>query len=185
MIRKGITIVEIIIVTSLVALISIVVLEVFTTHNRLYRNSFSQSQVQNNNLIAMSQITQVINQSSRVLVSQVINGNNYLTDNKTLALELPAFDAAGNQLVGFDYAAVYSDPLDPKKLMLIVQAAANSRRPTATKLLTNLLETVNFKYNSPEIVSANAVTVYLKIQEIVSGITNEATATSTVYLQNK
>ena len=183
--KKGFTILEIVVTIALTALIMIVIGNIFVSHNRVYRISQSQSDVQRDDSLALSRIKQLISETDKILANRTINGTAYTTGTTAIVLELPSFNASGSPIVGFDYAAIYVDMANPKKIYTDTQVTAGSKRPPGKKLLTDLNKTTIFRYNHTDPAQASAVTIYLKTSKIADVVNAESVASTTVYLQNK
>lgn len=185
--KTGFTLIEILVVVGLFGLLMLFATGIFLSHNSLYYAQRAEINAVGGARHALDDITDETREAVAVAASAVYQGTTYATDVDTLALRLPAVDAAGAPISGsYDYIIYYIDPANPKYLRKIAAPdAASSRRAEDKKLLTEYLNSLSFVYNDPTPANATRINVNLMTRDTSRLATRFITLTEDVYLRNK
>ncbi|MCL5783885.1 MAG: hypothetical protein M1142_00820 [Patescibacteria group bacterium] len=187
---KGMTLLEILIASSLALIVGALLLVILTNHSGVFykQNALVSEGVSLND--AMGQINDIIRQAAQVATGYPTTSPVYVSGSSALVVQMPAIDPSGDPLTNvYDYAVVAADSTYPNILRMQIFPNAQSTRPAINKVLTTLLQTVQFAYvdqNGNPIVPSGAVSVKTDLT-LLSGtgkITSQRTATSITTLRN-
>lgn len=132
----------------------------------------------------MQKISEIIEEANEVLSSHVINGTLYATSENSLVLRLPSVTSGGEIISGYyDYAAI-SIPSAPN-LIADIEPSGGSARPGGQLILSNLAQSLNFRYNSSISSEINTVEVFLEISKSAYGSDKTSILSTVAQLKNK
>lgn len=181
--NKGISIVEAIVVITLVSLISIVIMDLFITHGRIFNLNSAGSDFQLQGAEAVEAVGRVVRVADKALSSRTINSINYTASAGTLVLEIPSIDSTGKVISGkYDYAAVY---LLNNKIFVSQQADPASSRATLARALSDSVSRLQFIYDNSSYDSVSSVLVQLSMSKNISGKTKTLAIDKKFNLKNK
>jgi hypothetical protein len=185
----GFTLVETLIAASVALVAGIFLLSILINHSGVYykENAMVSGGLSLND--AVTDINNQIKQSSSVAVGYPEDTPTYVTSSNTLVLKLPTLRASGPTTDTFDYVVISIDSSNNKILRVRLFPDALSTRKAMNKVLTPLLDSLNFSYldKSGNIVaptSASSVGVALKVLAQTGSISSSRTSTTTTSLRN-
>jgi len=184
----AITLVEMLIVISILTIVSGILVAIFISGWRLFHQQSASTETQAQAKLATSVITKSIQQANKVPTSKTLDSISYTSSTNTLVLELPSLDTNQNIIEGaFDYEVFYKDPAAHTKLKLKRETSPASSRKSETKTIANLIENIEFTYNSPDnkIENTNRITVSVSAAQISYGKTQKTSLTGQAKLRNK
>lgn len=174
--------VETVIVISIFAIASLALIEIFLGHNDLFRLSRASVNTNAASRMIADRIVSSVREADQVLAAHDFSGVTYSSGPDTLVLRIKSVDASNDFISGaFDYIAYYLDPTDSRKLNEIIEASASSRRLSATRLLSEAVEGLNFVYDNPDYSLVTKVDLAIILAEDF----RQTSATSTVKVRAK
>jgi len=176
--QQGFTLTEILVVIFLVAIISLVVSNLFIGQNRIYRVETAELNITNDARNSLDDIDNYVRQASRTLAVY----STYNAGAQVLILQIQSVNAA-NQLVAgkYDHVVYY---LINNKLYRQVFPDATSVRAALTKLLASNVVSLTFTYNDPSIFSSTQVSTAITITESVGFQSRSISISSLSKLRN-
>lgn len=123
--------------------------------------------------------------ASTVVSRRVFGQTDFISSESTLILALPSIDQNNNPLAANDYAVIFRDPNDNKKLYLQIDADATSSRRDLTKLLSSLTNALQFSYNDTNPSKATVVETFVSLKKIFKDTAKEKSGRTTIFLRNK
>lgn len=113
----------------------------------------------------------------------------YTSGASTLVLKLPSYNESGVIANVYDYIVIAPDALKPKILRMQIFKDDLSQREEANKVLTTLVESVQFSYldkngNSVSPVSASSVGVTLKLLAKTGSVGSSRSSSTVINLRN-
>ncbi len=180
--KRAFTIIEVLVV---IAIFSIVMMAVLELYLNFYKTYAIQNAIINNSYSAgaiLNETANLVHQANTIVTSKVFSGSSYTTSSSTLILEIPSITSSGDVVSGkYDYAVMY---FASTSLYRMLSADAASSRTSGTKLLSNVVNSFSFTFNSGTPSLATRVIVDLITQSIVKQQTLQTHLTGTVYLRN-
>lgn len=176
--KKAFSLVEIVIVMSLLSVIALFLGYIFVSHYRLFNNVKSLVEVSSSNKLVLDElITQI--REGETIVSTCSGCGSFTTGSGTLILQLWPLDANETPFEptssNFDYVIYTQDPIKSTNLLKIIVPDATSTRTASTKIMASDISILNFTYNNADPTLANEVTV--NVQNSIQ-ITNRTQTTS-------
>lgn len=143
---KGFTLTETVIVAAIFLIVGTLLASILVNNTSLYnsQSSFVTSGLNLND--AMTEIETYIRQASSVVNGYPDVSPTYVTSNNTLILKIPSYNASGVIENIFDYVVITKDAAKNNLLMEHVFPDVSSDRKSQTKVLTNILQSVEFTY---------------------------------------
>lgn len=142
----GFTLLETVMAAGIALIVGTFLVAILVSHSGLF---YKQSSIVNEGLNlndAMREIENNIRQAVYVADGYPEGSPDYTTGVETLVLKLPALSETGVVDGIYDYAVVAKDSSEPKVVRLWVFPDPQSTRKASNLVLTNLLESVQFKF---------------------------------------
>lgn len=186
----GFTLIEIMLYGGLAAIIGGVLITSMVSSSGIFfgQNAAVNQGVTINNTI--TQITELIKQSSSIAANYVDGSTTYTTNASTLVLALPSIDATGSVIANtFDYAVISADGQKPYILRKRFFPNGLSSKTSADTVMVTSLSTILFEYldnssngTSPSV--ATRVRVSINLSEKAGYDDKVSSASATVNLKN-
>ncbi len=176
--QSGFTLIELVVVVALFAVCSVVLVDLFIGHNRLYRSETAELDITNDARQALDDVDGYVRQANRILATY----STYTAGPQVLILQIQSVNAS-NQLVPgtFDNVVFY---LSSENLYRQVFPNVASTRAAVTKKLASNVNSLVFTYNNADYAQVTEVTLDLTLQKS-AGLQNRAiTASSKARLRN-
>ena len=185
--KPGISIIEIVSVSAIVGLISILVASIYFAHFRLFSGQNNAIEVSSQNKIALSELTNQIKESESV-VSTCTNCGGDTTSSAVLVLRLWPLDASENPLdppdeSSYDYV-VYKRDENTRLIKKTVPGPSTSRQ-SQTKIIASQLSALSFTYDNGDPNLASEVTVQISTSGTSNGKTQTINQSDRAVLRNK
>lgn len=149
-------------VIGVMAIILVMVSEIFTVSYDIFIKQSARSENETGAVLAARAISEAARGADSIESSYVINGTTYTTSANVLVLKLPTIDASNNVVpASYDHMAIYRHSAQTTKIFADIDAAAGSKRIDGQKLMTANNTIMQFRYNDPDVASADRVQVYL------------------------
>lgn len=147
--EHGITLTEILITLSITAIVSTLLVSIFSQNNRLFYNQ--QTKVSHG--ISSNEVINQIDDGIRIAVSvdsqYPAQDPTYLTGSSTLILKLASIDGSGNIVNGtYDYLIFARDASISTILRKQIFPAVGSSRKSLNQVITNSLKSIQFNYQN-------------------------------------
>lgn len=158
-------------------------LSLFDWHNKVYYLEQAEVQATGSARTALSHMDKYIGQASTILASQDIGGTTYNSGATTVVLQIPAIDN-NNDIIATtsDYVVYY---VDGTQLFEVLQAGTNSIRKSATKQLSDSVNTLSFSYDNADYSQVRKVTVDLQTRAQARATQVNTHLTQTIFLRNR
>jgi prepilin-type N-terminal cleavage/methylation domain-containing protein len=168
----GFTLIEAVIVVALFAVCSVVLVDLFIGHNRLYKSETAALNITNDARLSLDDIDSYVRQANRTLSSY----STYTAGPQVLILQIQSVNSS-NQLVPgtFDDVVFY---LTGSNLFRQVFPNAASTRAAVTKKLASSVNSLVFTYNNANYSLVTQVQTDITIQEN-AGVQTRAITLST------
>jgi hypothetical protein len=167
---KGLTLVEILLLSGVGLIIGIFLVRIFVSQSGVFYSQTAQVSegINLNNIV--SEVESSIKQAAQVAVSYPEVSPLYTSGQTTLILKLPAYNSSGPISNVYDFIVVTKDQTNPKILQLKVFPDYQSERSNQNKILTTILDSVNFEYlnNNNEIVTPPSATKVKMVLSLLS-----------------
>ena len=181
---KGITLIEIIVVTAILIIATLIITTTFITLWRVSQMHLSSFEAKSQSSIALQKISELIEEAISVLPERVINSTSYATTENTLVLKLPSITSDGEIVpANFDYAAI--SIATSTKLIADIEPSAESARPRGQIILSNLAKNLNFRYNSSTSTEITTVEVFLEMDTSTYNLEKTSVLWTIAKLRNK
>jgi len=162
MMRRGYTLVEIIIVLGISTLILLAIVNLFIVFNTIYGYQQAFIATAGSNGTAMNALEAAILPADLVLASHDFSGIPYASGVTTLVLQLPAIDVSGNIITDTkDYVAFYTSS---GSLFRITAAGVGSVRVSGLKKLSTTLNSLTFTYDNADFAQVTNITADITTQ---------------------
>lgn len=169
--RSGLTIVELLISLSILAVILTIIFNVFISSSRFSSQELQRINVGENAVRSFSTVDSYLRQGKAV----VGTFSTYTTGGTTLILSLPALLAGGAlDPIKTDTGVLYFDQ-GSHQLKLLLAPDAASTRPAGTSTLAESIRDVYFRYNSDTPTNATVITVTIIASQTVGNRTFQQT----------
>lgn len=133
----------------------------------------------------IARIAKVTQESKQILANAVILGTTYTTSATELVLQVPSVNASGQLINGsFDTVAYRRNPSSTDQLLEITDGQTGSIRTDGTRIVSQFVTNLIFRYNNSTPTSATIVTVFIKTGSTVHGTPKESANQTTVKLRN-
>lgn len=188
--EKGITLTEILVTLAITAIVSTLLVSIFTKNNQLFYNQQTKVShgISSNEVI--NQIDDAIRGAISVEAQYPTLNPIFTSSSSTLILKLASIDSNGNVISGsYDYLVFSEDPTIVTILRRHVFPSAESSRTTANQVITTNLKSLEFNYqndskqnvNPPQ---ASLVTYTLSLQSQQGNAIVESSASGQTRLRN-
>lgn len=182
--QRGFTLPEVVIVIFLFAILLLALMNIFEWQQKVYNFEQADILATGSARVAMNNMTMMIAQGINVVETRNVGGVDYTTGASTVIVKIPSYDSSGNILANtYDYVIYH---LSSGKLNQIIDASATSKRKSATKLLSDKVDSFSLSYNNTDKTLASKVTVNLITRAFYrGGHSVSATVGETIFLRNK
>lgn len=178
--KKGFTIIEIVITLAIFAIISIVIGSLYVSHSNLYRIEAAAADIKSQKIIFVKNFQETGKAANAIVASRQFEGVTYTSSSSTIIFKLPGIDINGDIINGiFDYSVFYKNG---NNLYIETDTDALSLRKNITRKLSDISQTMIFRYNSanPADASYASVSLFLKNGELF-----QEEISFGIYLRNK
>lgn len=183
---KGFTLLETIIYISISIMMIVVISEIFVNQSSLGQKRTFQSDVERSSGAGIEVIKTASQGAMSVVLSRSFGGTAYTSDEDTLILQLPSIDASDNIISGsYDYMVFFIDPSDSTLLKITTEAAAGSVRGSNTRIVSNFVSSVEFRYNKVNVADSTSIDATITASRTLGTHVFSAKATAKVNLRNK
>lgn len=187
--RQGFTLFETLIVVAIFLVVGVLLVSILVNNTGLYNSQSSLVTSGLNINDAMREIDTNIRQASSIAIGYPEIAPTYTTSNITLVLKIPSFNASGIINNTFDYVVLTQDTAKNNLLWEYVFPDILSERESQNKVLTNILESVNFIYldkndNVVTQTSAEKIKTEITVLPTNTGSNKSRTATIVTNLRN-
>jgi len=180
--KRGITLVETVVVISITTLALFALTNLFLLFNSTYGYQQAVIATAGSAGSAMNALEAAVLPASEVLVSRDFSDTAYASATTTLVLELPAVDGSGDMLPGaYDYIVFYTSD---GTLYRLTEADAGSARTSGLKLLSTTLNSLAFTYDNGDFAQVTNVAVDLETRALVKQEEVLSRLTGQWYLRN-
>lgn len=185
--RQGLTLTELLVVMTLLAIVALVAGSIFIANLKLFRDETSIISITEDNKIALDEITNQIRESQSIAPTCTPCGAD-ATNANTLILQIWPLSASGEPFDGggnFDYIVYKRDAVDNTKMRKIVYPHPTSTRQSLNKITLSNITTFTFTYNNVTPSLASEVTIKIKNSSNIRGKIQEVDRESKAVLRNK
>jgi type II secretory pathway pseudopilin PulG len=176
---RGISLIEAVVASSILAMASILIVSLFVNQSKIYRQESAQADLNTQKTLFIKYFQEAGEAASAVAVSQSIGGIAYSSSSSTVIFQLPAIDASGDILTAkYDYVVFYKTGGDI--FTAAAPDAASARKSTKRLLASNATELI-FRYNDSAPQNADTVSAYI----LLTNGAVQKTAGTSVMLRNK
>jgi prepilin-type N-terminal cleavage/methylation domain-containing protein len=180
--ETGFTLIEVVIATSIVAILIGALYGLFEGYGRLRSYGEAQIITVEQARDAMDAIEKYVSQAHRVLASQTVNGQPYVSSTSTLVLQLPAVNASQDIVNGaWDYVVFFQSG---SNFFRSLQPNASSVRPAGQKLMSDSVAGAVFTYDNIDFDQVRTVTVQIDVQRVVRQRTVSSNTSGLIELKN-
>ncbi len=167
-------------------LIIIVISEIFVNQSTLGQKRTSQSDLEVSASSGIEIIKKAIQEAKTVVLSRSFGGTAYTSDEDTLILEIPSVNGSGDIISGsYDYIVFFIDPSNSTLLKAATESAVGSARPSATRIISSFVSSVEFRYNKINITDSTAIDSTIITSKTLGGQSFLGEAHAKVNLRNK
>lgn len=171
--KKGFTILEFVLSIFLITILSagvVILINLYKDYQFITPTSIARSIVKKNQVDSLKILKETILQAQNILASTTIDGQNYVSDNNNLILQLRSIDNNQNIIPGsYDLIIFYTTSTNPKILRQKIIPAFYSKRTNTDLIINNQVKNINFEYNTPLPKDANLIKIYLETANNLSG----------------
>ncbi len=190
--KRGFTLIEIMIATTIFLMITGIVTMAFISSQRSFTTGVALMDVSNDALTAVNSLESDLNWASLVEPSHGFVSGNYSTGDNQLVLLLPSMDSAGDIIDGqYDYVAYYLDGTDPTLLDREVSPSGSSSRTSTVHVVARNVSTLNFSFDGTNLSSVanlglvdNVTASITTAKTVLGGRNLQKTLTITAKLRN-
>ncbi|MGE5298130.1 MAG: PilW family protein [Acidobacteriaceae bacterium] len=175
---RGFTLIETVVVTAILGLLSIVIVDLIIGQYRMYQIEYSELQVQQETRASLDEIDNQV----RAAMEVVPDFDIYTAGTNTLILKIQSINPA-NQLIPGTYDHVIFR-LDGSSLMRTIVPDPTSNRVAQERSLANGVTNLVFTYNSSEFDQISEVATELSVFHDNHYQARSLTATSRARLRN-
>lgn len=180
--QRGFSLVETLIVVALTVLILGVLVYLFLGFGKTYQYIEAKFEVAGSASTLVEQVSNSVRQSSGIISSRAFSGTNYLTNSTTMILAVPTVNSSGSIVFGsYDYMLFYKSGSD---FYWVVDANGSSARPSGTKKLSNVVQSLAFTYNNSDVTAATRVDIDIQTAKTVKTQSVDQRVRNQIYLRN-
>ncbi len=182
--KPGISLIELMVVMSLLVIISIVIGSVYISGIKTYRQELAQSSIQSN---AQTILDSIINEAKNAQ-SVEETYSTYVSGTNSVILKVPAIDSNKNIIYSgsamlFDRIIYYFEDNAIHKVTLADPASARFNQNGLNKTLDNNILVLEFAYD-PDILSTTLLTATVSTNQQVGKINRNISLTGRARLRN-
>lgn len=156
--QRGFTLYETLIVVAISLVVGTILVSILLNNSGLYnkQSSLITSGLNINDVV--NEVDKNIRQASSIVVGYPEVSPTYITGTTTLVLKVPSYNSSGVINNTFDFVVVTKDATNSNLLREYVFPDVSSLRESQNKVLTNILESVEFTYldNNDNVVQINS-----------------------------
>ncbi len=179
---KGFTLIEVLITTTLFAVLVLAVVQLYVVYGRVIDLQKSSISVALDGSSIMHVAREAGLQATNVVASRTFEGITYESGTTTIIFEIPSIDASGSILSGaYDYVGMYASGTAAYR---VIDSAPGSVRTRGTKTLTNALNALSFTYDNASFPSVASFTVDATTTATVRGVLTQMHLREHIYLRN-
>lgn len=179
--RRGFTLAELVVSTFILAIIGVVVADVYIAAGRFAAAEQDRIVVDLSANRILRNMNETLRQASDILPSATINGTTYTTGTTTLVASLPSI-VIGSLSPTYTDTVVYE--VQGADLVQILQPDSHSSRTAQTATITGSVGDCYFRYDAATPSSANSVDVLLRTRKTIISQSYVQTALLHVTLRN-
>ncbi len=180
--KKGFTIIEMVVVLALLSVILVVMLSLIEWHHKIYAQQQSQTLVTTTARNSMNEIQDYIAMAYRVVSSQTISGTTYNSGSSTIVLQLYSIDSSDAVIANtYDYVAFF---LHNGKLYELISADGSSSRKSVNKVLSTVATSLTFTYDNATFSSVRTVNTDLQSLSTYNKVTSQGHIQEQTFLRN-
>lgn len=183
--RRGMTLLEVILVMGIVGVLTMILANILITHGRLFRGESTEVELQLEGSRLTESITASARVADRVVGAQTVNGTAYTTGSDTIIFSMPSTDSQGTINGTFDHIVFYIDPVDSTKFKLSQEADPASDRTSFEKLLSDSIEQLNFYYDDSDYSNVDSVSLDARLIDTVFNVKHEIDVNTRFRLGNR
>ena len=162
--ENGFTLIEVLVVTGIVAVLSVFAAGIFIANNRFYLNQSAEIQAVVGTWQSGDRINEYGRTAAAFVASRIYNSTTYTTGAETVIFQIPSINASQQIIAStYDYVYITKDLSNISRLILIVEPNAASARLARSVELTNKLSVVSFTYDNGSPSQASNMTYRIKI----------------------
>lgn len=181
--KQGFTLIETMVTMAIFILISLALGIFYVDYYQVFHTQQALVSVAGSASATANELQNAALQANQILVSHTFSGTAYNTGQNTLVLELPSIDGSGNIVSGkYDYMVFYATSTHLYKL---VQADAQSTRPSGLRQLSDTVSTFTFTYNNIDLTQADKIDVDMQMQVVANRQTIPYYLHQAIYLRNR
>lgn len=167
--KRAFTLVETVIVVSLLALMMVAIGLVIFMLNKTSSYNSAESQSSGSASAVLRDMESLIVQADAVVQTHTFSGTSYVSSATTTIVEIPSIDTSGAIIANsYDYAVFY---LATTSVYRILAPAALSSRSSEMEVLSTTVSTFSLTYNDPDFTKVFKVTVDLQTSSRVKQYT--------------
>ena len=179
---RGFTLIEVVIVIALFVVVMLGVVQLYLVFGRIItqQSSLIDIALDSGAIIDVARTAGL--QATHVVASHTFSGASYNSGTTTVIFELPSINSSGAIIPStFDYVGIYASST---QVYRVVDAAGGSSRVSGTKVLTDVLGTLSFTYDSASFSAVASVTVDATTSAVVQGEIAQTHLRGHIYLRN-
>lgn len=176
---KGFTLIEMIIVVALIAVLSVVLVSIFISQNKIYQTQTAELNVTGDARLALDDIDSYVRSAKNTAASY----STYTAGPQTLIVKIQSIDSQNSLIAGtFDYVVFY---LSSSALYRQIFPHASSSRQASTKKLASNVAALTFTYNNANYDLVSEIASDLTLTQSASGQNRTIQASSKSKLRNQ
>lgn len=178
---RGLSIVETMIVVSILIILSAVVMNMYINYNKFFKRQGTSLDMSNAAMNVAARIRSAVLQADAVESSHSFSGTTHTSSSTALVLKLPAVSVADDVIPGiYDYVAFYASGTAAYQK---TDAGSGSARTTGTTQIASNVASLTFTYDGAP-ASATYVEFDFRTAATTSGIASNGHITQRTYVRN-
>lgn len=179
---RAFTLIEVVITIGLFIIVMLGMSELYIVYGRAIVSQKAAISVALDGNSIMDAVSSAARQADHVVATHTFSGVAYTSGATTALFELPAYDASGAIIANtFDYIGISASGASVYR---IIDAAAGSVRVSGRKQIANVLEDLNFTYDTDIFPSVTSVIVSATTSAAARGVTSRLHLQEHAYLRN-
>lgn len=188
MLKKGVSLVEILISALILSTIILLIGSLYLAHFRIFSNQNSQIDVSSQTRLAIDDIVTEVRESESVVSTCPACGGD-TTSSSVLVLRLWPLDAAKEPfepgVSTYDYIVYRRGATDQTKITKKILPHATSTRTAENRVLATSISNLTFAYNDPDPALVSEITITVDALKTAFGKNFTSTQDQKVALRNK